>query len=97
MTHRVLTFNGKCNDFTLIDAKTGNDDQRLGAVGGKPEFCQVDGKGHVFANLEDKNESHRDQRAGRSGHEALFDRSLYGPSGLAIDVAKMHLSSRFAT
>src|ERR1700723_1520235 len=56
VTHRVLTFNGKSNDFTLIDAKTGTVVSASVAVGGKPEFSQVDGKGHVFANIEDKNE-----------------------------------------
>src|SRR5258707_10451061 len=25
-------------------------------LGGKPEFTQVDGKGHIFVNIEDKNE-----------------------------------------
>ena len=30
VTHRVFTFNGKSNDFTMIDAKTGTGDQRVG-------------------------------------------------------------------
>src|SRR5258707_6056289 len=25
-------------------------------LGGKPEFTQVDGKGHIYVNIEDKNE-----------------------------------------
>ncbi len=54
-TNRVFTFNGRSNDVTAIDAATG---KVLGTipVGGKPEFAASDGKGMVFANIEDKSE-----------------------------------------
>jgi len=93
VTHRVLTFNGKSNDFTLIDAKTGTVISASVAVGGKPEFSQVDGKGHVFVNIEDKNEVIE-----INAQEGLIMKRYSiapcdGPSGLAIDVAKMKLFS----
>ena len=93
VTHRVLTFNGKSNDFTLIDAKTGLVISASVAVGGKPEFSQVDGKGHVFVNLEDKNEV-----AEINAQEGLIMKHYSiapcdGPSGLAIDLSKMRLFS----
>src|SRR5208282_3206357 len=56
VTHRVFTFNGRSKDSTAIDAKTGDVLTASIPVGGKPEFSQVDGKGHIFANIEDKNE-----------------------------------------
>jgi len=93
VTHRVLTFNGKSSDFTLIDAKTGTVISASVAVGGKPEFSQVDGKGHVFVNLEDKNEV-----AEINAQEGLIMKHYSiapcdGPSGLAIDLSKMRLFS----
>src|SRR5580658_8240337 len=56
VTHRVLTFNGRSSDSTVFDAKTGDVITASVPLGGKPEFAQVDGKGHVYANIEDKNE-----------------------------------------
>ena len=50
---RVFTMNGASNSATAVDAATGN---VAGSVdlGGRPEFPAADGKGHIFANLEDK-------------------------------------------
>lgn len=52
---RVFTFNAGTVDSTAIDAKT---DAVVGSVklSGKPEFPQVDGKGKLWVNIEDKNE-----------------------------------------
>ncbi len=93
VTHRVLTFNGKSNDFTIFDAKTGSVISASVAVGGKPEFAQVDGKGNVYVNIEDKNEV-----IVIKAQEALITKRYSiapcdGPSGLAIDVSKMKLFS----
>ncbi len=88
VTHRVLTFNGKSNDATIFDAKTGEVVTASLPVGGKPEFAQVDGKGHVYVNIEDKNEvieiSVKDSVVSRRYSIAPCD----GPSGLAIDTKK---------
>src|SRR5271156_1772192 len=51
VSKRVFTFNGRSSDATIFDAKTGNIITASLPVGGKPEFAQVDGKGHVFANI----------------------------------------------
>ena len=54
-TKRIFTFNAGSQDTTALDAATG---KIVGSVplGGKPEFAQSDGNGHVFVNVEDKNE-----------------------------------------
>jgi DNA-binding beta-propeller fold protein YncE len=93
VTHRVLTFNGKSNDFTLIDAKTGNVVNASVGVGGKPEFSQVDGKGHVFANIEDKNEVIEINAQEGVVMKRWSIAPCDGPSGLAIDLSKMRLFS----
>ncbi len=52
---RVFTFNGGSSDTTAIDAASGKVAGTL-ALGGKPEFATVDGKGKIFVNIEDKSE-----------------------------------------
>jgi len=85
VTHRVFTFNGRSKDSTAIDAKSGNVITASIPLGGKPEFAQVDGKGHVFANIEDKNEiivlDAKDGIVSKHYSIAPCD----GPSGLTID------------
>lgn len=93
VTHRVFTFNGRGSDSTAIDAKTGNVITASIPLGGKPEFAQVDGKGHVYANIEDKNEiveiNAKDALVSKRYSIAPCD----GPSGLAIDPKKLMLYS----
>jgi DNA-binding beta-propeller fold protein YncE len=52
---RVFAFNGHAGTATAIDAASG---EVAGSVdlGGDPEFAAADGKGHVYNNLENKNE-----------------------------------------
>ena len=52
---RVFAFNGRSKDATAIDAAAG---KRISTfpVGGKPEFAVADGKGSVYANIEDTSE-----------------------------------------
>jgi YVTN family beta-propeller protein len=52
---RVFVFNGRSNDVTAIDAASGKVAGTI-ALGGKPEFPVSDGKGNVYANIEDKSE-----------------------------------------
>jgi YVTN family beta-propeller protein len=54
-TKRVFAFNGGSKSTTVIDAAEGKVVATLD-LGGQPEFAAADGKGHVFVNLEDKNE-----------------------------------------
>src|SRR5580700_3596271 len=93
VTHRVFTFNGKSKDSTIFDAKTGEVVSASLALGGKPEFSQVDGKGHVYVNIEDKNEiieiNAKDATVTKHYSIAPCD----SPSGLAIDPKKNILFS----
>ena len=91
-THRVFTFNGRSSDATAIDAKTGDVIAASIPVGGKPEFAQLDGKGHIYFNIEDKNEiveiTAKDALVSRRYSIAPCD----SPSGLAIST-KLILAS----
>lgn len=85
VTKRVFTFNGKSADATSIDAKANSVLAASIPVGGKPEFAQVDGKGHIFANIEDKAEiiqvDAKDNLVSKRYSIAPCD----SPSGLTID------------
>jgi YVTN family beta-propeller protein len=87
VTQTVWAFNGRSNSATVIS------DQSLGVVAtvqlpGKPEFPAADGKGGIFANIEDKSEIvHIDAKS----HAVVATWPLApceGPSGLAVD--RMH-------
>lgn|SRR5487761_1961361 len=93
VTHRVFTFNGRSSDSTAIDAKTNNVITASIPVGGKPEFAQVDGKGHVFANIEDKNEIIVLDAANSLVSRRYSIAPCDEPSGLAIDPKKLVLYS----
>jgi YVTN family beta-propeller protein len=54
-SRRVFAFNGRSNDVTAIDAASGKVAGTI-ALDGKPEFPVSDGKGNVYANIEDKSE-----------------------------------------
>ena len=92
MSGRVFTFNGRSNNTTAIDARTGQVAGTL-PLGGKPEFSIADGKGTIFVNIEDKSEV-----------VVLDSKKLTvlnrwplapgkGPSGLSMDRAKRRLFS----
>jgi len=88
---RVFTFNGRGgNDATAIDAETG---KLAGSVplGGKPEFAQADGAGHIYVNVEDKNQIMAfDSKTLKVLHTWPIS-PCDEPSGLAIDVANKRL------
>lgn len=54
-THRVLTFDARGKDATVIDARTGTVAGTI-ALPGQPELAVADDEGTVFVNLEDKSE-----------------------------------------
>jgi DNA-binding beta-propeller fold protein YncE len=88
---RVFTFNGGgTQDATAIDALTG---KVLGSIplGGKPEFAQADGEGHIYVNIEDKS---RIAVIDSKTLQVLATWPLapcQEPSGLAIDREHRHL------
>jgi DNA-binding beta-propeller fold protein YncE len=93
VSHHVLTFNGRSNDATIFDAKTGNVIAASLAVGGKPEFAQVDGKGHVYVNIENTNEVIEIDAKNATVTKRYSIAPCDGPSGLAIDTKKNKLFS----
>jgi YVTN family beta-propeller protein len=92
-SHRVFTFNGRSSDSTAIDAKTLTVVIASIPVGGKPEFAQIDGKGHIYVNIEDKNEiievDAKNALVAKRYSIAPCDK----PSGLAFDLKKINLYS----
>ncbi|HLN01373.1 MAG TPA: PQQ-binding-like beta-propeller repeat protein [Bryobacteraceae bacterium] len=90
-TKRVFTFNGEGgNDATALDAETGN---MVGSIplGGKPEFAQADGAGHIYVNVEDKNQIIAfDAKTLKALHTWPLA-PCKEPSGMAIDVAHQRL------
>jgi len=89
---RVLTFNGRSHDATVIDAKTDTPIATI-ALSGKPEFAVSDGGGRVFVNIEDRAElGVIDTRSAK----LVATWPLAGceePSGLALDTKKQRLFS----
>ena len=92
VSHRVFTFNGRSKDSTAIDAKTGEVITASIPVGGKPEFSQIDGKGHIFANIEDKNEIVEIDAKNALVSKRYSIAPCDSPSGLTID-SKLRLYS----
>ncbi|HEY0759083.1 MAG TPA: YncE family protein [Acidisarcina sp.] len=84
VTKTVWAFNGRSGDTTVIDTAQ----QKVVAtikLDGRPEFPQADGRGNVFANIEDKNEL---QKLDAKTLTAVAVWPLTGcdsPSGLAVD------------
>ncbi len=90
VTHKVFAFNGGSGTATVIDTAA---NKVVGTIdlGGKPEFAVVDGKGHVFDNLEDKSLLVKIDAA----KQAVTDRWPLAPgeepASLAIDVKNNRL------
>jgi DNA-binding beta-propeller fold protein YncE len=89
---RVFTFNGRSRNSTVIDAKT-NAVVTTIALPGKPEFAVEDGRGHVYANIEDTNEIVEIDAAKATVSKKYALTGCEGPSGLAIDAKNRRLFS----
>jgi YVTN family beta-propeller protein len=92
MTKTVWAFNGRSNSASVLDAAS-NSVIATVPLPGKPEFPQVDERGSVFVNIEDKNEIVKLDAASR---KAIATWSLPGcesPSGMAIDRDRHRLFS----
>ncbi len=90
VTKTVWAFNGRSNNATVIDTSTQKVVATI-ALPGKPEFPVADGKGLVYANIEDKNEIVRLDAASKTLTATWPLTNCESPSGLAIDRAKGHL------
>src|SRR5579872_3691659 len=93
VSHRVFTFNGRSADATAIDAKTGDVVAASIPVGGKPEFAQVDGRGHIYVNIEDKSEIIEVDAKNALVAKRYSIAPCDSPSGLTFDLKKTNLYS----
>jgi DNA-binding beta-propeller fold protein YncE len=91
-TKRVFAINHGGTDATAIDAKTGEVIKSF-PTGPTGEFCQTDGAGTVFVNLEDSAELLQIDAAKAEVTKKLSLAPCEGPSGLAIDVKDKKLFS----
>lgn len=87
---RVFTMNGAARSATAIDAASGAVAGSI-SLGGRPEFAAADGRGHVFANLEDKSEIIEIDSKALNVVNAWPLAPCASPSGLAIDAAHERL------
>jgi YVTN family beta-propeller protein len=85
VTKTVWAFNGRSKNVTVIDTASRTVAATI-ALPGKPEFPQVDGKGHVFDNIEDKNSIVRLDANSKTLTDTWPIAGCESPSGLAIDV-----------
>ena len=88
-SRRVMTFNGRSKDVTLIDARQGTVVATV-PVGGKPEFAQPGDGGQVWFNVEDTNEMAALDPAQGKVVKRLSLAPCESPSGLAVDDRQRH-------
>jgi len=91
-SRHLFTFNGRSQDITMLDPLSGATLATI-AAGGKPEFAQADGNGHVFFNIENTAQlGELDAVTGRR----IATWQLPGceePTGLAFDATHQRLFS----
>ena len=83
-TQRIFVFNGRSNDYSVIDAKTGEPLNTF-TVGGKPESCVADRAGKLYVNLEDKGAIAEIDAAKPAVLRTVPISPCVEPSGLAMD------------
>jgi DNA-binding beta-propeller fold protein YncE len=91
-TKRVFAINHSGADATAIDAKTG-EVLKTFPTGKTGEFCQSDGAGKLYVNLEDSAELLEIDAAKMEVSRKMSLAPCEGPSGLAIDVKSKKLFS----
>lgn len=91
-TKTVWAFNGRSKDATVIDTQSRTVVATI-SLPGKPEFPQVDGKGTVFVNIEDKNSIVRLDARSKKATATWPLTGCDSPSGMAIDTAHARLFS----
>jgi YVTN family beta-propeller protein len=83
-SHYVFTFNARSNDVTVIDPAKATAIATI-PLGGRPEFAVTDLRGHIFLNIEDKNEIAEIDIQKMAVMATWPLKGCDGPSGLAID------------
>jgi hypothetical protein len=90
-SRRVFAANGRSGSLTPVDAVAGTALPAL-PLGGKPESMAVDGSGHLFVNLEDKNQLLVvDTRKLAIAQRFDLSAGCDEPAGLAIDTQSQRL------
>jgi YVTN family beta-propeller protein len=91
-SERVLAFNGKSNDVSVIDAKT---DERVATIAlpGKPELAVSDDQGTVFVNLEDVAKVATLDAHGARVKSVWARPECEEPSGIALDPVRRRVFS----
>jgi len=92
-TQHVFSINHRAGTSTAIDAKTGEVLVKAIPIGSSAEFCQVDGTGKVYVNIESSNEVVEIDAASNKVTRRVSILPCEGPSGLAIDVKNKKLFS----
>jgi YVTN family beta-propeller protein len=88
-TKTIITCNGSSKSLSLIDPKANKVIQTI-EVGGKPEEAVSDGTGHMYVNLEDRNEiAAIDLKTNKL--TARWPLGAESPTGLAYDKATNRL------
>lgn len=83
-TQRVITFNGRSKDATIIDAKQGEVVSTV-ALGGRPEMAGLAKDGAVYLNIEDTGEvAVLDPKTSKLTQRYSL-KPCEGPTGLAVD------------
>ncbi len=90
VTKTVWAFNGRSKDASVINTATRTVVATI-PLPGKPEFPQADGRGHVFDNIEDKNEIVALDANAKTLTGTWPLQSCESPSGMAIDTAHHRL------
>jgi YVTN family beta-propeller protein len=88
----ILTMNGDANTASVIDAASG---RRIGTIplGGKPEFAVSDGRGRVYANLEDSEYVVELDPIAMKVTRRWSIAPCEAPTGMAIDAAHARIFS----
>ncbi len=84
VTKTVWAFNGRSNDASVLDTASRTIVATI-KLPGKPEFPAADGKGMMFANIEDKNELVKLDAKTKQLTETYPLTGCESPSGLAMD------------
>ena len=92
VTKTVWAFNGRSKNVSVIDTASRTVVATID-LPGKPEFPQPDGKGHVFDNIEDKNEVVMLDAKSKALTGTWPLTGCDSPSGMAIDPAHHRLFS----
>lgn len=90
-TKHVWTFNGRGHNATVFD--TNGEVLATVAMEGKPEFAVTDRRGHIYVNIEDKNEIAVIDAKNMKVEKRYSIAPCESPSGLAIDAGRDRLFS----